>query len=179
MRFDRTKWKTALDIVNSYRKEDLRRILLEYWEEPFCNQISQKIVETRKKKKFETTKDLSDLIWSVSKFAKSKNRVFQALRIEVNNELENMETSIKDGIDLLEKWWIIFVISFHSLEDRIVKNIFRRESRDCICRDMVCTCKHTKVLKKLNKKPILPTEEEVKENSRSRSAKARFAEKIV
>ncbi len=179
MRFDRTKWKTALDIINSYKKEDLRRIFLEYGEEPYCNQIAQKIVETRQKSKFETTKDLSDLIWKVSKFEKSKNRVFQALRIEVNNELENIETSIIDAITLLEKRGIIFVISFHSLEDRIVKNIFRKESRDCICKDIVCTCKHKKTLKKLNKKPILPTEKEIQENPRSRSAKARFAEKIV
>ncbi len=179
MRFDKTKWKTASDIVNSYRVQDLRKIFLEYWEEPFCSKIADKIVEERKIKKFKTTKDLSDLISKVSKFPKSKNRVFQALRIEVNNELENTETSLQDAINLLEKWWIIFVISFHSLEDRIVKNIFRRESRDCICRDFVCSCRHKKTLKKLSKKPILPSPQEVDENPRSRSAKARMAEKLA
>jgi 16S rRNA (cytosine1402-N4)-methyltransferase len=92
--------------------------------------------------------------------------------------LDNLEKSLHEAIDLLEKDSKIFVISFHSLEDRIVKNVFRNESRDCICNDIICTCQHKKSLEVLTKKPILPTNEEIKTNSRSRSAKARLAKKI-
>ena len=89
-----------------------------------------------------------------------------------------MEISIRDAISLLNNNWIIFVISFHSLEDRIVKHIFKKETRDCICSDLICSCHHKKSLKIITKKPILPTELEIKENPRSRSAKARLAEKL-
>lgn len=176
MRFDKTRWKTAADIINSYTKEELREIFLKYWEEYAANKIAEKIVELRKKEKFRTTKQLSEIIpW----FAKTKAKIFQAIRIEVNNELNNIEKSIDDAIWLLEKDWIIFVISFHSLEDRIIKQIFKRETKDCICSDIICNCKHKKSLKLLNKKPILPTVNEIKSNPRSRSAKARLAQKIV
>jgi len=90
-----------------------------------------------------------------------------------------LEKSLHDAIDMLEKDSVIFVISFHSLEDRITKNIFRDETRDCICDDIICSCHHKKSLKVLNKKPILPSEEEIKQNPRSRSAKARLAKKII
>jgi len=179
MRFDKTKWKTAADIINSYSQKQLREIFLKYWEERQANKIAIKIIEKRKKKRFETTKQLSDLIWEVSNFSKSKNRIFQAIRIETNKELENLEKSLIDAIWLLEKWWIIFVISFHSLEDRITKHIFKKETRDCICDDLICSCKHKKTLKIKTKKPILPSQKEIEENIRSRSAKARYAEKIV
>ena len=130
----------------------------------------------RKNKKFETTFDLSDIIaW----WPKEKSKIFQALRIEVNEELKAIEKSIPDGINLLEKNWNIFVISFHSLEDRITKNILRKETKDCICSDIICSCHHKKSLKLHSKKPILPTQEEIKYNSRSRSAKARWAVKII
>lgn len=178
MRFDKTKWKTAADIVNSYTSSDLRKIFLEYWEEGNCTKIANKIVEARKIKKLKTTKDLSDLILEITSFPKTKTKIFQALRIEINKELENLEISLKDAIKILKKNWIIFVISFHSLEDRITKQIFKKETRDCICRDLICSCKHKKSLKILTKKPIIPTEEEVKRNPRSRSAKARCAKKI-
>ncbi len=175
MRLDKTKWQTAADIVNWYTQKELREIFLKYWEEPGANKISANIVEQRKKQKFKTTKDLSDILPSSPK---TKSRIFQAIRIEVNKELESMEKSINEAIDLLDKDWIIFVISFHSLEDRITKQIFKKESKDCICDDLICSCHHKKKLKLLNKKPILPTPEEIKENPRSRSAKARFAKKI-
>lgn len=178
MRFDKTKWKTAADIVNSYLQSDLRHIFVKYWEEPASTKIAARIVDRRKIEKFKTTSDLANLISEVSKSAKSKNRIFQALRIETNKELENIETSIKDAISLLDSFWKIFVISFHSLEDRIVKQIFKKETRDCICSDLICSCHHKKSLKILTKKPILPSEKEVKENPRSRSAKARLAEKL-
>jgi 16S rRNA (cytosine1402-N4)-methyltransferase len=89
-----------------------------------------------------------------------------------------LENSLEQAIKILEKDGIIFVISFHSLEDRITKQIFKRETRDCICNDLICSCKHKKSLKLLNKKPILPSEEEIKNNPRSRSAKARIAQKL-
>jgi 16S rRNA (cytosine1402-N4)-methyltransferase len=118
------------------------------------------------------------LIWEVSWFPKSKTRVFQALRIEVNSELKNLEISLNDAINLLEKDGNIFVISFHSLEDRIVKQKLKLETKDCICRDLICSCGHEKSLKILTKKPIEPSEEELKLNPRARSAKARLAIKI-
>lgn len=178
MRFDKSHWITASKVVNSYRKDDLIKVFRNYWEEPSSIKIAHKIIEKRKEKKFETTKELSDTIWEVSNFPKSKNRIFQAIRIEVNNELWNVKTSVEDAISILIKDWNIFVISFHSLEDRIIKRIFKKETRDCICTDLICSCKHIKSLKLLTKKPILPTEEEVSGNQRSRSAKARIARKI-
>lgn len=140
--------------------------------------MAAKIIEARKEKKFQTTRELSELIENTLKNQKAKNRIFQALRIETNKELENIEMSLEDAIKLLESNGKIFVISFHSLEDRIVKQIFKRETRDCICDDLICSCNHKKSLKILSKKPILPTKKEVEENPRSRSAKARLAQKL-
>ena len=176
MRLDKTKWKTAADIVNGYTQANLREIFMKYWEEPWSNKISAIIVEKRKKNKFKTTSDLSEVIPG---WPKTKSRIFQAIRIEVNQELKAIEISLESAIKLLEKNWKIFVISFHSLEDRITKHIFKKETKDCICNDLICSCGHTKSLKVLTKKPIIPTNEEIKENSRSRSAKARCAEKLI
>lgn len=179
MRFDTSSRITAKEIVNSYSKDDLIKIFKEYGEEPSSRKIAEEIILEREKwTMFKTTKELSDLIWRVSKFPKAKNRIFQALRIETNRELEVIEKSVRDGIDLLEKGGNIFVISFHSLEDRIIKNIFKNEARDCICGEIICVCKHKKSLKILTKKPLLPTSDEIKSNPRSRSAKARCAKKI-
>lgn len=179
MRFDTSKWVTAAHIVNSYSQSDLVKIFREYGEEPSARKIADEIVLQRKKwMRFKTTKELSDLIGWISKFPKSKNRIFQALRIETNKELEVIEQSVQDAIDLLQEWGSIFIISFHSLEDRIVKHIFKQESKDCICSELLCVCKHKKKLKISTKKPILPSADEIKSNSRSRSAKARFAIKI-
>ncbi len=135
-------------------------------------------MERRRKQPLETTKDLCEVIETVSKHPKVKTRIFQALRIETNHELDYATSSIEDAIQLLCSGGHIFIISFHSLEDRLVKQIFKRETRDCICDDFICSCHHKKCLKLLNKKPILPTPEEIKQNSRSRSAKARLAEKL-
>lgn len=178
MRFDRTEWKTAADIVNRYRRDDLVRIIKEYWEEPQVNKIATAIVEARTKKKFETTLELKEVIDSVASHPKAKTRIFQALRIEVNEEIDNLKIALDNAISILDKDWIIFVISFHSLEDRVTKQIFKKESRWCYCKDLICSCRHEKQLKILTKKPIEPTDEEVKINSRSRSAKARYAQKI-
>ena len=179
MRFDKNSWISASVIINKYNKDDLYRIFKEYWEEPISKKLVDEIIKSRKIKKFETTIELSDLIWKISRNPKSKNRIFQALRIETNKELENIKISLDDAIKLLEPDWVIFVISFHSLEDRIIKQIFKKETKSCICRDLICSCKHIKSLKILTKKPILPSEEEVKCNPRSRSAKARIAQKLI
>lgn len=179
MRFDTSHGITAAQIVNSYNLDGLIKIFQEYWEESSSKKIAEEIILQRRKWfRFKTTKELSDMIWRISSFPKSKNKIFQALRIEANKELEVIEKSVIDWINMLEKWWSIFIISFHSLEDRIIKNILRDESRDCICSDLICTCKHKKQLKISTKKPILPTYEEIKSNPRSRSAKARCAMKI-
>ncbi len=175
MRLDKTSGETASQIVNSYLASELREIFLKYWESFQANKLSHKIVDLRKQKKFETTKDLADIIPGPPK---EKAKIFQALRIEVNKELEVLEKSLKQAITLIKKDWIIFVISFHSLEDRITKQIFKKETRDCICFDLICSCNHKKSLKLLNKKPILPSHKEISHNSRSRSAKARIAKKI-
>ncbi len=175
MRLDKTKWQTAAQVVNSYLASELREVFLKYWESLQANKLSHKIVDLRKQKKFETTFDLAEIIpWP----PKEKAKIFQALRIEVNKELEVLENSLKQAINLLKSDGIIFVISFHSLEDRITKQTFKKETRDCICSDIICSCHHKKTLKLLTKKPILPTEEEISQNSRSRSAKARIAKKL-
>lgn len=176
MRLDNNHWKKASEIVNSYTASELREIFMKYWESSQSNKVAHKIVDSRKQKKFETTFDLSEVI---AGWPKEKSKIFQALRIEVNKELEAMEKSIPDALELLEKDWNIFVISFHSLEDRITKQIFKKETRDCICSDIICSCHHIKSLKLHSKKPIIPTEQEIKYNSRSRSAKARWAIKII
>nr|MDD3720692.1 16S rRNA (cytosine(1402)-N(4))-methyltransferase RsmH [Candidatus Gracilibacteria bacterium] len=179
MRFDTSIGFPASHIVNTYKEDELIRIFREYGEEPASRKIAQNIIEKRKSGfKFKTTKELANLIDECIKFPKAKNRIFQSLRIETNKEMETLEKSLKDAINLLSPGGTIFVISFHSLEDRIVKNIFKDESRDCICTDLICTCKHKKQIKILTKKPIIPTPEEEKTNPRSRSAKARSAEKL-
>ncbi len=179
MRFDTSYWITAKEIVNSYSKDDLIKIFREYGEEPSSRKIAEEIILERKKWfRFKTTKDLADIIWKVSRFPKSKTRIFQALRIETNKELEVIKKSVSDAIEMLESGGNIFVISFHSLEDRIIKDIFKKESKDCICSELICVCKHKKKLSVLTKKPLLPSSEEIKVNPRSRSAKARNAKKI-
>ncbi|MDP5038839.1 MAG: 16S rRNA (cytosine(1402)-N(4))-methyltransferase RsmH [Candidatus Gracilibacteria bacterium] len=179
MRFDETKGITAAQIINSYSKDDLFKIFKEYGEEPSSRKLSQKIFDLRKTGfRFKTTKDLVEVISQVTTFPKAKTKIFQALRIETNQELEVIKNSMKEAISLLKSGGSIFAISFHSLEDRIVKNIFRDESRDCICSEIVCVCNHKKQIIIKTKKPIEPSEKEIRENTRSRSAKARFAVKI-
>ncbi len=180
MRFDTSQWRTAAEVLNYYEEKDLYSILKEYWEEPHARKIAARIITQRKKEKFQTTTNLCEFLdKEINSHIKTKTRVFQALRIEVNGELETLKTSLTWAIRLLAPDGNIFVISFHSLEDRIVKQTFKKETRDCICRDLICTCGHKKSLKIINKKPILPSPEEQKINSRSRSAKARHAQKIL
>lgn len=176
MRFDTSTWFPASHIVNTYKEFDLTRIFREYWEDSWSKKIAQKIIEKRKTWfKFTKTKELADLIDETTTYPKTKTRIFQALRIETNKEIENLKNSLIDAVNLLQSSWTIFVISFHSLEDRVVKNVLRDESRDCICSDIICTCKHKKQIQILTKKPILPSKKEESLNSRARSAKARSA----
>ncbi|MCD5375135.1 16S rRNA (cytosine(1402)-N(4))-methyltransferase RsmH [Candidatus Gracilibacteria bacterium] len=179
MRFNTRSGKTAADVLNYSEEKDLFQIFKEYGEEPHCRKIAARVITARKQKKFQTTTDLNDFLDSeINSHIKTKTRVFQALRIEVNGELDTLKGSLSQAIELLGSGGNIFVISFHSLEDRITKQTFKRETRDCICSDIICQCGHKKSLKLINKKPILPGAEEQKTNSRSRSAKARHAQKI-
>jgi 16S rRNA (cytosine1402-N4)-methyltransferase len=178
MRLDTTQGKTAADIINFYDEKALETIFFEYGEEPKSKIIVKAIILERKKKKIQTTKELAQIIETISFFPQTKARIFQAIRIEVNQELRYLEKSLQDAIKILKSRSDIFVISFHSLEDRIVKHFFKKEGSNCICQDIICTCKHVKQLEVISKKPILPTEEEMKNNSRSKSAKARHAKKL-
>ncbi len=179
MRFDTRSGPTAADILNFWEKDDIYQILREYGEEPHARKIAERVITARKQQKFVTTSDLTEFLnTQINSHIKTKMRVFQALRIAVNRELEVLETSLQDAIEILAPGGTIFVISFHSLEDRIVKNLFRQEAKDCICSDIVCTCWHQKQLLLQHKKPLLPTQEEQTNNPRSRSAKARYAQKI-
>jgi len=176
MRFNLDSDLTAYDIVNNYKEDDLVRIFSEYGEERFSKRIASKIVQERRIKPISTTTELANLIISATPKVKSHihpaTRVFQALRIEVNNELKNVNYTLKYLLDMLDYNAIISVISFHSLEDRVVKNIFKFESQKCRCNNIICTCKPPKI-ELINKKPIIAGEDEIRENPPSRSAKLR------
>lgn len=180
MRFNQDSDFSAYDVVNTYSEDDLVRIFSEYGEERFSKRIAKAITAQRKVKKLETTTDLADLITNCTPKVKSSihpaTRVFQAIRIEVNHELQNVKNTLNDVLDLLDVGAIISVISFHSLEDRIVKHLFKYHSQRCHCEknQMICTCPPPK-LELVNKKPLMATDEEILENPPSRSAKLRIA----
>ena len=180
MRFNMDSDFSAYDVVNDYSEDELVKIFSEYGEERFSKRIAKKIVEQRKIKKLETTTELADLIVNCTPKVKSHihpaTRVFQAIRIEVNHELQNVKNTLNDVLDLLDFGAIISVISFHSLEDRLVKQTFKYYSTRCHCErnQMICNCPPP-VIELVNKKPIMASEEEIKENPPSRSAKLRIA----
>ena len=178
MRFNMQSDFSAYDVVNNYKEDELVRIFSEYGEERFSKRIAKKIVETRMKKKIETTGELAELIISAVPKIKSTihpaTRVFQAIRIEVNNELKNVNFVLHDILELLDVGATISVISFHSLEDRIVKKFLKFESQKCRCNEMICKCTPPRI-ELVNKKPIMASDEEIKENPPSRSAKLRIA----
>ncbi len=180
MRFNMDSDFSAYDIVNGYSEEELVKIFSEYGEERFSKRIAKAIVEKRKIKPLQTTTELSELIVNSTPRVKTSihpaTRVFQAIRIEVNHELQNVKNTLNDVLDLLDFGAIISVISFHSLEDRVVKQTFKYYSTRCHCEknQMICHCPPP-ALELINKKPIMASEEEVQENPPSRSAKLRIA----
>lgn len=183
LRMDKNLSLTAADIINSYPETELANIFYQFGEEKKSRIIASRISEQRDVKKFVTTFDLVKIIESLvpENFrVKTLSRIFQALRICVNNELENLKLFLGNSINLLRSGARIVILSYHSLEDRIVKDIFRYESLDCICpKDYpICKCDKVKRLKIITKKPLLPSSEEITANRRSRSAKLRVAERI-
>lgn len=177
---------TAARIVNKWSEEQLIRIFSEYGEERFSRRIARAIVANRKKKFIKTSKQLVDIVleavpkkfWPKKKHPATK--IFQALRIAANDELEAIKEALPQALSYLKPKGRLGIITFHSLEDKIVKNFFRQESRDCICDKLTptCICNHKKTLKIITKKSIKPSDEEISQNPRSRSAQLRVAEKI-
>jgi len=180
MRFNMDSDFSAYDIINGYKEDELVKIFSEYGEERFSKRIAKAIIQQRKLNPVKTTTELADLIVNSTPRVKSNihpaTRVFQAVRIEVNNELQNVKNTLNDVLDLLDFGAIISVISFHSLEDRVVKQIFKYHSTRCHCEpnQMICNCPPP-VLELVNKKPIMATPQEISENPPSRSAKLRAA----
>ena len=184
MRMDKTSELTADYIVNNYSEEKLANIIYEYGEEKFSRNIARKICEYRKIKKIETTKELTEIIEkAIPGFAKKEGhpakRTFQAIRIEVNDEIKPLYNTVKDCIEVLKPGGRLCIITFHSLEDRAVKLAYADAQGKCTCPGDLpyCVCGVESLGKIINKKPILPTKEEMEENSRSKSAKLRIFEK--
>ena len=182
MRMDKTQKLTAKEIVNTYSEEELANIIYEYGEERFSRKIAKNICEYRKQKEIETTKQLVEIIEKSipkSKDGHPAKRTFQAIRIEVNNEIKPLFNTVKNSIDCLNDKGRLCIITFHSLEDRAVKNAYIEAQGKCTCpKDLpYCVCGAKSFGKIMNKKPIIATEEEQEENSRSKSAKLRIFEK--
>lgn len=186
MRMDRDESLTAADIVNGWAENDIKRILYDFGEERYAPRIAAAIVRNRDKKRIETTFELVDIIRSAMPPAALREkqhpakRSFQALRIAVNGELDAVSQALNTAADRLNIGGRLAVISFHSLEDRIVKNAIAAREKGCTCpRDFpVCTCGFVQTLRSVTRKPVLPSQEELNENPRSRSAKLRAAERV-
>lgn len=185
MRMDTRQKMTARDIVNDYEEMELYRVIRDYGEDKFAKNIAKHIVAARKVKPIETTGELTEIIRASipMKYQKKSGhpakRTFQAIRIELNRELEVLKDSLDDMIDLLNPGGRLCIITFHSLEDRIVKSAFRKNENPCTCPSDFPACVCGKVSKGsiLTRKPILPSEEEMEENSRAKSAKLRIFER--
>lgn len=186
MRMSDTNPLTAYEVVNSYSESELKRILFEYGEERFAGRIASKIVNAREIKPIETTLELSELIKNAIPSAARNGghhpakRSFQAIRIEVNGELDVIAPTIETVCGVMNSGGRMAIISFHSLEDRAVKQAYQKLAEGCTCpKDFpVCVCGNKPKIKIITKKPIVPSETELEENPRSRSAKLRIAEKI-
>ncbi len=186
MRMDTTAPLSAYNVVNEYNEDELRRIFFEYGEERFSGRIAAAIAKRRIEKPIETTLELSEIIKSSIPYQNRNEghhpakRTFQAIRIEVNGELDAIKPLINAAANAMLPGGRIAIISFHSLEDRIVKQEYKNLGNGCTCpKDFpVCICKKKPLLKEISKKPILPTEQELLNNPRARSAKLRIAEKI-
>lgn len=185
MRMDQRQEMTAADIVNTYGEMELFRIIRDYGEDRFAKNIAKHIVKAREEKPFETTGELMEVVRAAipakvrATGGHPAKRTFQAIRIELNRELTVLEQSIDTMIGLLSRGGRLSIITFHSLEDRIVKNKFRENENPCICPPEfpVCVCGRKSRGRVVTRKPILPTEEEIKENRRAKSAKLRVFEK--
>ena len=185
MRMDRRQKMTARDIVNDYEERELYRVIRDYGEDKFAKNIAKHIVATRQKAPIETTGQLTEIIRASipMKFQKKSGhpakRTFQAIRIELNQELEVLKNSLDAMIDLLNPGGRLCIITFHSLEDRIVKSAFRKNENPCTCPSdfPVCVCGKISKGSIITRKPILPSKEEMEENSRAKSAKLRIFER--
>ena len=184
MRMDKTQELTAEKVVNEYSEEELARIIFDYGEERFSRAVAKNICKQRQAKRIETTEELVNIIENSIPKSKQKDghpakRTFQAIRIEVNNEIKPLYNTILNSIKLLNLGGRLAVITFHSLEDRAVKDAFIEAQGKCTCpKDLpYCICNYVSYGKIITKKPIIPTEEEQKENSRSKSAKLRIFER--
>ncbi len=186
MRMDKSRELTAAEVVNGYGESELADIFFKYGEERFSRKIAAKICEVRKEKPIETTAELVDVIKSaMPKSAQNEKqhpakRCFQALRIEVNGELSSLDEGLKAMHEMLNPGKTMAVITFHSLEDRAVKQFFADKARGCTCpKDFpVCVCNKRPEVEIITRKPVLPTDEEIKANPRARSAKLRAAKKL-
>ena len=183
LRLDKSIAVNASDIINSYSEEDIADLIYKYGEEKNSRKIASSICRSRTQKRIETTIELYNIISEITSakyLIKTLSRVFQALRIYVNDELNILKSFIHKAVDLLIKGGRLVILSYHSLEDRIIKDAFKFESLDCICpKDYpVCRCDKESRLKILTRKPIIPSDDEVMRNPRSRSAKLRAAERI-
>lgn len=186
MRMDAGLQFSAYDLVNEMKKDELEYILRKYGEERFAGKIADSIVKTRSGKPIQTSVELASVISNSipKKFHPKKihpaTRTFQALRISVNNELDNLVTFIKQAVEILKVGARLVIISFHSLEDRIVKNMFRKFESPCICPSelAVCACGRIQQIKTLTRSVLRPEKEELKENPRARSSKMRVAERV-
>ncbi len=184
MRMNRADKLNAYDVVNGYSKEALENIFFEFGEEKFSGRIADRIVSARKTAPIESTAQLTAIIASaIPKSVKfdghPAKRCFQAIRIEVNGELEAIEPTLRSACDLLKSGGRLVVLTFHSLEDRIVKNVFRELENPCKCpKELPCVCGKLPMAKVLTKKPLVPSDRELAENSRSKPAKLRMIEKL-
>lgn len=186
MRMSREDKLSAYEVVNGYSEAELRRIIFEYGEERFAARIAARIVEARESAPIETTTELSEIVKSavpaasVEKGSHPAKRTFQAIRIEVNGELDGIEPAVTSAISALRSGGRVAIITFHSLEDRIVKRIFADAAKGCDCPPdfPICVCGKKSTLKLVNKKPITASVEELAVNKRSKSAKLRVAERI-
>ncbi len=186
MRMDKTATVTAKDVVNTWPEDELRRIFFEYGEERYATRIAAGIVRRRKEAPIETTFELVDAIKSsmpaqaLREKQHPAKRTFQAIRIAVNDELDSISDMLSDAADCLKSGGRIAVISFHSLEDRIVKNLFNSKEKGCTCPPdfPVCVCGFKQTMKVITRKPIVAGKKELEINPRARSAKLRVAEKI-
>lgn len=186
MRMDREQERTAYEIVNHSSEEELARILFVYGEEKFSRRIARRIVEYRTSKPIETTIELAEIIKEAIPAATRRSgphparRSFQAIRIAVNEELTVFEEALEQVMEILAPGGRVSVITFHSLEDRICKQFYLEQAKGCICPPHfpICTCHQKPKLKIITRKPILPSEEELEQNARARSAKLRVAEKL-